>query len=52
MHILDPSLRSWAEFTKSGAEPAARCCLGITSIAHKLFVFGGYNGGYFLMLCS
>jgi len=52
MHLLDTSAVSsgsyddvvWSKAQMSGAQPSARACHTLTRLAHKLFMFGGYDG--------
>jgi len=52
MHILDTSSAStgcyngltWSKGQTSGVSPPARACHTLTRLAHKLYMFGGYDG--------
>lgn len=52
MHILDTSTAStgsydglsWHKAQTSGTHPSARACHTLTRLAHKLYMFGGYDG--------
>mmetsp|Transcript_88738 Transcript_88738/g.185549 ORF Transcript_88738/g.185549 Transcript_88738/m.185549 type:complete len:522 (-) Transcript_88738:66-1631(-) len=52
MHILDTSAANngsyegltWHKAQTSGTPPSARACHTLTRLAHKLYMFGGYDG--------
>jgi len=57
MHILDTATSAgggdagssdsltWHKAPTSGTPPSARACHTLTRLAHKLYMFGGYDGG-------